>query len=156
LFKKIPSALYLWLAVVLFAVSNSIVRILIDLGAQNAIDGRNPITFCNLLCAGNTCAVIALFVIYRKQWTLASLRSLSLTDWASLLLLALLTNTLAPWLFFIALDCTTVTNVVIISQIEPPLVLADNRRLLTEVGWTQKYNTDDGLIDSIEWWKATL
>ena len=124
MFKRIPSGLYLWLAVVLFAVSNSIVRILIDLGAQNAIDGRNPITFCNLLCAGNTCAVIALFVIYRKQWKLASLRSLSLTDWASLLLLALLTNTIAPWLFFVALDTTMVTNVVIISQIEPPLVLA--------------------------------
>lgn len=132
MFKRIPSGLYLWLAVVIFAVSNSIVRILIDLGAQNAIDGRNPITFCNLLCAGNTCAVIALFVIYRKQWTLSSLRSLSLADWASLLLLALLTNTIAPWLFFVALDTTMVTNVVIISQIEPPLVLALSWLILGE------------------------
>ena len=132
MFKKIPSALYLWLAVVLFALSNSIVKILIDLGAQNAIDGRNPITFCNLLCAGNICAAVALFGIYRKQWTLAHLRSLSLGDWASLLILALLTNTIAPWLFFVALDTTMVTNVVLISQIEPPLVLAFSWLILGE------------------------
>lgn len=42
------------------------------------------------------------------------------------------------------------------SEAEPPLVLADNRRLLTEVGWNQKYCIDDGLIDSIEWWKRAL
>ena len=66
MFRKIPGALYLWLAVVIFATSNSIVKILIDLGAQNPIDGRNPITFCNLLCAGNMCAVLALLLIYHR------------------------------------------------------------------------------------------
>jgi drug/metabolite transporter (DMT)-like permease len=70
------------------------------------------------------CAAIALFVIYRKQWTLANLRRLSGADWISLSILALLTNTIAPWLFFVALDITRVTNVVLVSQIEPPLVLA--------------------------------
>ena len=70
MFRGIPKALYLWLAVVIFATSNSIVKILIDLGSQNAIDGRNPITFCNLLCAGNLCAALALLVIYRRQWKL--------------------------------------------------------------------------------------
>ena len=132
MFRAIPSGLFLWLAVVLFAVSNSIVRILIDLGAQHAIDGRNPITFCNLLCAGNVCAGIALFLIYRKQWTFAHLRSLALNDWASLLILALLTSTIAPWLFFVALDTTMVTTVVLISQIEPPMVLALSWLILGE------------------------
>ncbi len=132
MFRTIPGALYLWLAVVIFATSNSIVKILIDLGSQNAIDGRNPITFCNLFCAGNTCAVIALLIIYRRQWRLRVLRTLSLSDWASLMLLALLTNTLAPWLFFYALDATTVTNVVLVSQIEPPLVLVFSWLILRE------------------------
>lgn len=122
--RAIPGSLYLWLAVILFAASNSIVKILTNLGAEHTIDGRNAITFCNMLCAGNMCAVVALFAIYRKQWTLANLRELSLADWANLLLLALLANTIAPWLFFIALDTTMVTNVVLIAQIEPPLVLA--------------------------------
>ena len=132
MFRKIPGALYLWLAVVIFATSNSIVKILINLGAQNPIDGRNPITFCNLLCAGNMCAVLALLLIYHRQWRLRVLRTLSFSDWASLMLLALLTNTLSPWLFFYALDATTVTNVVLVSQIEPPLVLLFSWLILRE------------------------
>ena len=132
MFRAIPNAVYLWMAVILFAASNSVVRILIDLGAQHAIDGRNPITFCNLLCSGNMCAVIALIVIYWKQWTFANLRSLSLIDWASLFALALLTNTIAPWLFFVALDTTMVTNVVLVAQIEPPLVLVLSWLILGE------------------------
>jgi drug/metabolite transporter (DMT)-like permease len=130
--RSVSGALNLWLAVVLFAASNSIVKTLINLGAQNTIDGRNPITFCNVLCAGNLCAGIALYIIYRKQWTLANLRKLSVADWVSLLVLALLTNTFTPWLYFMALDITTVTNVVIVSQIEPPLVLALGWLLLSE------------------------
>ncbi len=119
----ISGAFYLWLSVLLFAASNSIVRILSDLGAQNPIDGRNPISFCNLLFAGNTCAVIALFAIYRKQWTIDNLRALSGGDWISLVALALLTSALAPWFFFVAIENTMVTSVVLIAQIEPPLVL---------------------------------
>ena len=132
MFHAIPAALYLWLAVIIFATSNSIVRILIDLGAQHSIDGRNPITFCNLLCAGNMCAVVSLFVIYRKQWTFRNLRTLSLPDWVSLLVLALLTNTFAPWLFFVALNTTMVTSVVLVAQIEPPLVLVLSWLILNE------------------------
>lgn len=121
--SRIPGAAYLWVSVLLFAASNSIVRILSDLGAQHPIEGRNAISFCNLLFAGNTCAVLALFAVYRKQWTLQNLRLLSRADWISLVALALLTSALAPWFFFIALENTMVTSVVLVAQIEPPLVL---------------------------------
>lgn len=119
----ITSAAFLWLSVLLFAASNSIVRILSDLGAQNPIDGRNAISFCNLLFAGNMCAVIALFAIYWKHWTPSNLRALSGGDWICLVTLALLTSALAPWFFFVAIENTMVTSVVLIAQIEPPLVL---------------------------------
>ena len=120
---RIPSPVYLWISVLLFAASNSIVRILGDLGAQHPIEGRNAISFCNLLFAGNTCAVVALFVVYRKHWTADNLRRLSRGDWMSLLALGVLTSAIAPWLFFVALENTMVTNVVLVAQIEPPLVL---------------------------------
>jgi drug/metabolite transporter (DMT)-like permease len=119
----IPSAAFLWLSVVLFAASNSIVRILIDLGGENPIDGRNAITFCNLLFVGNMCAGVTLFAVYRKHWTPANLRALSASDWICLVVLALLGSALAPWLFFVALENTMVTNVVLVAQIQPPLVL---------------------------------
>ena len=121
--SRIPASAYLWVSILLFAASNSIVRILSDLGAQHPIDGHNAISFCNLLLAGNTCAGVALFAVYRKQWTVQNLRLLSRTDWLSLITLALLTSALAPWFFFVALENTMVTSVVLLAQIEPPLVL---------------------------------
>ncbi len=99
MFARIPGPAFLWFAVLVFAASNSVVRLLSDLGAQNAIDGRNAISFCNLLFAGNACAVVVLSVAYRRQWTVENLRLLSKADWTSLLVLALLTGCIAPWFF---------------------------------------------------------
>ncbi len=36
---------------------------------------------------------------------------------------------------------------------EPPLLVADVRRLHDEVGWTPKYDLDTGLEQTIDWWK---
>lgn len=36
---------------------------------------------------------------------------------------------------------------------EPPLLVADVRRLYDEVGWTSRYDLDTGLEQTIEWWK---
>ena len=120
---RIPGPAYLWISILVFAGSNSIVRILSDLGAMHPIDGRNAISFCNLLFAGNACAVIALSVVYRRQWTRETLRSLTRSDWRNLLLLSLLTSGVAPWLFFVAIENTMVTSVVLVGQLETPLFL---------------------------------
>jgi len=42
------------------------------------------------------------------------------------------------------------------SKDEPPLLVADVRRLQEEVGWTPKYDIDSGLDQTIEWWKERL
>jgi len=39
------------------------------------------------------------------------------------------------------------------SPAEPPLLVADVRRLCNEVGWTPKYDLDTGLEQTIDWWK---
>lgn len=39
---------------------------------------------------------------------------------------------------------------------EPPLVVADVRRLREEAGWTPRYNLDDGLEQAICWWKDQI
>lgn len=44
-------------------------------------------------------------------------------------------------------------GVVPMSPDEPPLLVADVRRLHDEVGWTPKYDLDTGLEQTIEWWK---
>lgn len=42
------------------------------------------------------------------------------------------------------------------SKDEPPLLLADTRRLRDEVGWVGEYNIDTGLDQTIGWWKDNL
>jgi len=123
MFGRIPGAALLWYSIIVFGAASSIVHIIADLGTQHMVDGRNVISFCNLLFAGNACAVIVLFGVHHKQWTRKNLHNLSKIEWLFLFILALLANCLAPWLFFVAIESTMVTNVVLISQIEPPLLL---------------------------------
>lgn len=122
-FNRISGRLYLLVAVMIFAVANSVTRKLTELGAQNLIDGRNPISFCNVLFVGNLCALVALFGIYYPQLRRTIFSRLLLRDWSYLLGVSLLSGALAPALIFGALERTTVNNVILVSRIEPPLIL---------------------------------
>jgi nucleoside-diphosphate-sugar epimerase len=39
---------------------------------------------------------------------------------------------------------------------DPPLLVADNRRLLQQVGWTPRYSIETGLEQTIDWWQSQL
>ncbi|MDJ0580040.1 DMT family transporter [Crocosphaera sp.] len=121
--NKIPGRGYLLVGVMIFGVANSVTRKLMDIGANNLIDGRNPISFCNVLFVGNLCALIALIGFYYPQLKPKYFRNLSSKSWSYLLLVALLSGALAPALFFGALGQTAVNNVVLVGRIEPPLIL---------------------------------
>jgi drug/metabolite transporter (DMT)-like permease len=124
LLKRIPGYIYLWIAIIIFGASNSITRRLTEIGSQNFTEGRNPVSFCNVLFVGNICALLVLALAYRRQWNIRSLRQLFWKDWLSLIAVAILSGTLAPGLTFEALSRTMVTNVILVGRIEPPLVLA--------------------------------
>lgn len=132
LISQVPGRFYLLAAIIIFAASSSVVRKLTEIGAQNLIDGRNPISFCNILFAGNICAFILLSFIYRQQWNIPNLKQLSKKDWISLSAVAILEGALAPALIFTALSLTMVNNVILIGRIEPPLTLALSVFLLRE------------------------
>lgn len=38
---------------------------------------------------------------------------------------------------------------------EPPVILADTRRLSQEIGWKPEYNLNEGLAETISYWKKT-
>lgn len=122
--SRIPSQVYLWLAVTIFAAANSVTRKLTEIGSQNFIDGRNPISFCNVLFVGNLCALLALLLIYRRQLSVRAFQQFSRSDWGSMAAVALLAGALAPAVIFEALSRTMVNNVVLVGRIEPPLILA--------------------------------
>lgn len=122
--NRIPGRVYLLVAVLIFAASNAVTRRLIDLGAENAAGGSNPVSFCNILFVGNLCALVVLLGVYRRECQLQRLQQLSRRDWLGLVAVATLSGALAPALIFSALEQTSVNTVILVSRIEPPLTLA--------------------------------
>ncbi|MGI3211364.1 DMT family transporter [Roseovarius tibetensis] len=114
---------FAWVAVVIFAAGNSIVSLLAEIGAQNQVMGRNVITYCNLLFLGSLMSLVPMAAMFWREWTMENLRKLTRTHWMILTLSAFLSSALTPGLFFYALEQTTVTNVVLMGRIEPPLFL---------------------------------
>lgn len=122
--QQVPGRAYLLVAVIIFAAANSVTRKLTDIGAQHLIDGRNPISFCNVLFVGNLVALAALLLVHGSELRPRRWQGLGLQTWMGLGLIAILSGALAPALFFSALEQTAVNNVILVSRIEPPLVLA--------------------------------
>ena len=115
--------IYLWIAILIFAAAASVVARLVEIGEANLIDGRNPISFCNLLFAGNLVAALTLLALYHREWRPARLRSLSRRQWLIQTALALTSGAIAPAMMFTAIAHTSVTNIVLIETIEIPLGL---------------------------------
>ena len=124
LMQQIPGQAYLWFAVLIFGASSAVTRKITEIGAQHFVDGQNPISLCNVLFVGNLCALLVLVMIHRQQWHLTTLKQRSGQEWRSLIMVAILSGALAPGLIFQALALTQVTNVVLVSRLEPPLTLA--------------------------------
>ncbi|MEM6836951.1 MAG: DMT family transporter [Cyanobacteria bacterium P01_C01_bin.120] len=124
--QSLPSSgrLYLIIAILIFGAANSVTRRLTELGEANFIDGENPVSFCNVLFVGNVCALGLLLLIYQKQLRPAILRQISGKQWATLTVIAILSAAVVPALVFTALSMTSVNNVILVGQIDTPLVLA--------------------------------
>ncbi|MEM8805251.1 MAG: DMT family transporter [Cyanobacteria bacterium P01_G01_bin.38] len=116
--------IYLMIAILIFGAANAVTRKLTDIGAENLINGRNPISFCNVLFVGNLCALIILMVIHQREWRLPVVRQINWQQWLTLTGVAILSSAVVPTLIFTALSLTAVNNVILIGQIDTPLVLA--------------------------------
>jgi len=119
--KVMMGAALAWVAVLIFAAGNSIVSLLAEIGSQNRVMGRNVITYCNLLFVGSLMSIVPMSFMFWREWTMENLRKLTRFNWMILTLSAFLSSALTPGLFFYALEHTTVTNVVLVGRIEPPL-----------------------------------
>ena len=123
-FKTIQSGqFYLWIATLVFAASSALTRKLNLIGHDHLIDGRNPISLCNILFVGNLCALIVMISLFSKDWKWEEVKKIRSRDWLSLSVIGLISGALVPALVFTALDQTSVTNVVIISRLEVPISL---------------------------------
>jgi len=123
LMSKVHGQVYLWIATILFATSNSVAQKLTDVGTQHLIDGRNPISPCNVLFVSNLCALFVLMPLFGKQLNRTTFQSISRQDWSVLLVVSVLSGAIAPALLFTALSQTSVSNVILVGRIEPPMIL---------------------------------
>ncbi|MGI3210545.1 DMT family transporter [Roseovarius tibetensis] len=113
-----------WSAVIIYASSNSIVSLLVSIGeAAPVAGGRNAITYVNLLLLGSLISILPMCVLFRRDLTRSNVQRLTSHNWRFLTLSALLSCAITPGLFFYALAHTSVTNIVLITRIEPPLFL---------------------------------
>lgn len=120
----ILGALAAWVAVIIYASSNSIITLLVGIGEANPVaGGRNAITYANLYLLGSVISLVPMVLIYRNDLTRQNLRALTRRHWRLLGISAVLSSVITPGLFFYALEHTTVTNVVLVGRIEPPLFL---------------------------------
>ena len=119
----LQGAVLAWIAVLIYASANSIVLTIIDIGANNPVNGYNVITFCNLLFLGSLISLIPMLFFFHKEWTKENLVSIKRGDWVAMTISAILSSALTPTLFFFALEFSSVTNVVLIGRLEPPLML---------------------------------
>lgn len=130
--KVMFGATLAWVAVLIYASSNSIVSLLADIGSQNRVMGRNVITYCNLLFVGSLMSMVPMTIMFWRDWTWENLRALRRKHWVILTASAFFSSALTPGLFFYALEHTTVTNVVLMGRIEPPLFLIAAWAILRE------------------------
>ncbi len=130
-------AVLAWVAVMIYASSNSIVTLLTDIGEVHQVMGRNAITVCNLLTLGSLISLVPMVFFFHKDWTRENIKKLTRRDWTLLSISAVLSSAITPGLFFFALDHTTVTNVVLIGRIDPPLFILAAAFILKEQfdGW---------------------
>jgi len=121
--SQVPSPIYLAIAVLIFAASSSVTRKIVEIGQTNLIDGRNPISLCNVLFVGNLCALGLMIIIFHPDWKLKKLKAISRKNWILLTITGILSGAIAPALIFTALGKTNITNIVLIGRIEPILTL---------------------------------
>lgn len=131
--KAALGAMAAWVAVFIYAASNSIVTLLVNIGEANPLaGGGNAITYTNLYLIGSLLSLLPMVLLYRRDLTRAKLRRLTPRHWRLLIVSAILSSVLTPGLFFYALEHTTVTNIVLVGRIEPPLFLLATWLLLRE------------------------
>lgn len=114
---------FCWIAVVIYAASNSVVTLLVQIGDTHRVNGHNVVTFANLLVLGSLISLVPMVLFFWRDWSPKKLKRLTLKDWAILVVSTTLSSALTPGLFFFALENTTVTNVVIVGRLDPPLFL---------------------------------
>ena len=107
----------------LFSLGPSLVKLMVTMGGTFGLQYPQAVSFCNVLFAGNLCAAIVTGAIYGYKDIFLEIWHLT-KNIKIYLLLASCLLVITPSLIFIALEYTTVVNIVIITRFNGILYLA--------------------------------
>lgn len=110
------------IAAILFALGPNLIKLMVTMGGTFGLQYPEAISFCNVLFVGNLCAAIVTGTIYGYKSILLEFWHLSKKTKFYLLIASCL-FAISPSLIFIALEYTTVVNVVIITRLNSIIYL---------------------------------
>ncbi len=113
----------LFIGTLIFAASFAVLGKIVDLGNQQLVEGRNPVSYCNVLLVGNVIAGFTYLALFHRQLQPDRLRGVSTKNWVMVVLVGILEGAIAPTLIFLALTQTSVASVVLLQSTKIPLVL---------------------------------
>ncbi len=100
---RIKGVIFLWISMLVFAAANSVIAKLGNIGAHNLIDGRNPISFCNVLFTGNLIAGITLLTVNWKIWNQTTVKKVRMSEWL-MMAAGFFLGSLRSHTFFLGID----------------------------------------------------
>ena len=104
-------------AIVLFALSSPVIKLLVKKGGEFGLEHPDAISFCNILFIANLCSGIIVLASFGTKGILKEFLSLSRKTYFYLSISIVLAF-LYPATLFTALESTTVTNVILLSRFE--------------------------------------
>ncbi|WP_367607118.1 DMT family transporter [Legionella sp. W05-934-2] len=121
--KRLVGLLFLLLSNIFVSAASPTIAKLIEIGNNHLINGRNPISFCNVLFASSFAALLTLTLLYFKELKSFNPNQLSRSHWITVVLSAVIAGFLVPMLYFFGIKYSNIINVVLISTLQTPLYI---------------------------------
>lgn len=121
--NRYKGILFVSLSALILSAASPVIAKLIQVGNSHLIHGHNPISFCNVLLAGNVIAIFTLLSLHYREVRSFDYRTISLARWLLISAGALVSGFFTPTLYFLGIMYTSVVNVVLISTLQVPLTL---------------------------------
>lgn len=116
----------------LAAVEPSIVALMHQVGERHLVDGRNPVSFCNVLFISQLVSLATFLVLFHRDLTRENFRKITRRKWSCLFSYVILGSVITQMLYFFSLDYTSVASIVLISSMQIPLAAFVNAWLFKE------------------------
>lgn len=120
---KYKGIIFILLSNLILSAGSPVTAKLINIGSHHLENGRNPISFCNVLFAGNLIALFTLLLIHQSQLRTFTIKKMTISRWLLVFAGGIVSGVLTPTFYFFGIMFANVINVILISTLEIPITL---------------------------------